>query len=265
MAEKKSTTQTQSKWEITDSRFVAFLDLLGFKDKVMRKKHSEIYNELSKLSRLKGIIHENAALKIHPKFQDCEVSIISFSDSIVLFSKNDTFESFEYFLIALRTIFSNSIREKIALKGGISHGEISVNTAEQIYFGQSIIDAYLMEEDVNYLGVVAHSSIDNFIAENKKSYTNSIVCQKLLFQEKAFLKSGKITHINLDWFILTQRDHDKISPDKKIENILKDLDSFHSTVSGNPRRYIDNTKEILQIAYKQNKINLEALKKTDFK
>ncbi|NLL27702.1 MAG: hypothetical protein GX259_02805 [Bacteroidales bacterium] len=265
MAEKKSTTPTPSKWEITDSRFVAFLDLLGFKDKVMRKKHSEIYNELSKLSQIKDYIQEIEAIKIHPKFQDCDVSIISFSDSIVVFSKNDTFESFEYFLIALRAIFSNSIREKIALKGGISHGEISINKIEQIYFGQPIIDAYLMEEDVNYLGVVAHSSIDTFIAENKKSYTNSIVCQKLLFEEKAFLKSGKITHLNLDWFILTQRDHDRISPEQKIENILNNLDLFYSTVSGNPRRYIDNTKEILQIANKQNKINLETLKKTDIK
>lgn len=253
---------TPTKWKTTDKRFVAFLDLLGFKDKVMRKSHSEIYEELSKISKIKELI-ENNSLKQQKKFKDCDVYVVSFSDSIVVFSKNDSFENFEYFLIVIRALFSNSIKEKIALKGGMAYGEVSLNKAEQIYFGQPIIDAYLIEEDVNYLGVVADSSINYFIKENFESFNTSMICKKLLFEEKSYLKCGKINHLNLDWFILTQRNHESLKDEEKIFNIQEHLNSFNCTVSGSPRRYIDNTKELLQHAFNLNKINLEVLKSKD--
>lgn len=264
MSEKQIEKNIPTKWKTTDIRFVAFLDLLGFKDKVMRKTHQEIYDELSKISRLKELVEKKSSLKSKKRFWDADVYVVSFSDSIVIFSKNDSFENFEYFLIALRALFSNSIREKIALKGGFAHGEISLNKAEQIYFGQPIIDAYLIEEDVNYLGVVAHSSIDNYLKIHQDQHENSEITQKLIFEDKTNLKCGKISHLNLDWFILSQREHDKLKPEEKINNIISDIDSFNCTVSGNPRRYIDNTKEMLLNAHKNNKINLERVNFKEF-
>lgn len=248
-----------SKWKTTDKRFVAFLDLLGFKDKVMRKTHSEIYEELAQISKLKVLVEKNSSLKNKKRFFDSDVYVVSFSDSIVIFSKNDSFDNFEYFLVALRAIFSNAIRRKIALKGGFAHGEISLNKTEQIYFGQPIIDAYLMEEDVNYLGVVADSSIDYYLMNHKNQFDESLFAHKLIFEDKINLKSGKITHRNLDWFILTQRNHDNLNSQKKIENIVEHINSFYCSVSGSPRRYIDNTIEVLQSAFKKGKINLNRL------
>lgn len=250
---------TPSKWKTTDNRFVAFLDLLGFKDKVMRKTHDKIYEELTKISKLRDLVENKSVLKKKKRFFDSDVYVVSFSDSIVIFSKNDSFENFEYFLIALRAIFSNSIRANIALKGGFAHGEISLNKTEQIYFGQAIIDAYLMEEDVNYLGVVADSSIDNYLNLNKTLSEESKIVNKLIFEEKAYLKSGKITHKNLDWFILTQREHENLTPETKIDNILEHINSFYCTVSGSPRRYVDNTKDILISVFEKKKINLDRL------
>lgn len=259
MTENQKKDITPSKWKTTDKRFVAFLDLLGFKDKVMRKTHDEIYAELTKISKLKNLVEKNSVLKKKKRFFDSDVYVVSFSDSIVIFSKNDNFENFEYFLVALRAIFSNSIRAKIALKGGFAHGEISLNKTEQIYFGQPIIDAYLIEEDVNYLGVVADSSIDQYLNLNKALGDESKIVNKLIFEDKTNLKSGKITHKNLDWFILTQRDHNELTPEKKIDNIVEHINSFYCTVSGSPRRYVDNTKDALLSAFERGKINLERI------
>jgi hypothetical protein len=259
MAKKNGISTETSKWKTTESRFVAFLDLLGFKDKVMRMTHQQIYEELGKISRLKVLVEQNLTIKGKETYKNCDVYVVSFSDSIVVFSKDDSFANFEYFLIALRAIFSNSIREKIALKGGFAHGIVSLNKTDQIYFGQPIIDAYLIEEDVNYLGVVAHSSIDKYLAENKNEYENSTFAKRLLFEDKTHLKSGKVTHLNLDWFILSLRNHDSLADDDKVKSIIADLNSFYSTVSGGPRRYIDNTKEIIQTTHSQGKINLKKL------
>src|SRR5690606_25464457 len=123
-SEKQIDKNIPTKWKTSDLRFVAFLDLLGFKDKVMRKTHQEIYEELSKISKLKELVEKKSTLKTKEKYWDADVYVVSFSDSIVIFSKNDSYENFEYFLIALRAVFSNSIRHKIALKGGFAHGEI---------------------------------------------------------------------------------------------------------------------------------------------
>lgn len=259
---KKIVQKTPSKWKTTDTRFVAFLDILGFKDKVMRKSHDEIYDELSKISKLKELVENKLSLKNTERFFDADVYVVSFSDSIVIFSKNDSFENFEFFLVALRGIFANSIKHKIALKGGFAHGVISLNKTEQIYFGQPIIDAYLLEEDVNYLGVVAHSSINEYLNKNKNQVDQSFLVNRLTFEDKINLKSGKITHINLDWFILTQRDHDDLENNIKFKNIIDHIYSFHCNVSGSPRKYIDNTIEILQNAHSKDLINYDKL---DFK
>ena len=253
---------TPTKWKTTDKRFVAFLDILGFKDKVMRKSHAEIYEELSKISKLKETVESRLSLKKTERFYDSDVYVVSFSDSIVIFSKNDSFENFEFFLVALRGIFANSIRHKIAMKGGFAHGEISLNKTAQIYFGQPIIDAYLIEEDVNYLGVVAHSSINDYVHINKSSVDLSKLVQKLIFEEKISLKSGKIMHINLDWFILSQRDYNNLEDEEKLKNIITHINSFYCSVSGSPRRYIDNTIDLLQSAHAKSIINY---KKLDFK
>lgn len=42
---------SKTKWEIKDTRFVAFLDILGFKDLVYRKTHDEIYTLLTTISK----------------------------------------------------------------------------------------------------------------------------------------------------------------------------------------------------------------------
>lgn len=139
-------------WKTTDNRFVAFFDILGFKDKVMRKGHEDIFKELKQISDLKKLI-ENAQLSY---FKDIPVKIkcISFSDSIAIFSKDASTDSFKHFLITVRAFMGNSIKYKIMLKGGIAHGKISVDHERQIYFGQPIIDAFHIEYSAPYYTTV---------------------------------------------------------------------------------------------------------------
>lgn len=235
MSEEKN---TKTKWKNTDKRFVAFLDILGFKDLVMRKSHDEIYEILNKISKTKKVLEKAPSHeKVIAKFGDAEISIVNFSDSIVIFSKNDDPGNFEYFLYAVRWLFSSSIKNGIPIKGGIAYGEISINKSEQIYFGQAIIDAYLIEEDVNYFGVTVHNSFDQFINQNIDNLDMKTI-ENILFEEKTPLKCGNITHRNVNWFRLIEH--------KNIEDIKKVINSFKLNASGSPRKYIDNTLDILE-------------------
>lgn len=247
-------------WKPTGKRFVAFLDILGFKDMVLKQTHAETLKVLKKISDLKVHVENMSYLKGTARFADCKVHIVSFSDSIIIFSKSDRLQDFEHFLYAIRMMYANSIRFTIPIKGGIAHGEITIDKTEQIYFGQPLIDAYTMEEDVNYFGVVAHSSIDLYLSKIKNDLLESSIVNQILFKHSSPLKCGNITHYNLDWFGLTVRGILSFEDSQKLESIIENIETFYKTASGSPRRYVDNTLSIFKKAFADKKLNFETLR-----
>jgi hypothetical protein len=227
-----------TRWKVTDNRFVAFLDILGFKDMVARNSHHEIYQLLQKLSEIKETVQKAPVNpKIKKQVGDVEVFVVNFSDSIVIFSKNDDINNFHYFILATRWIFTSAIKNGIPIKGGFAHGNISVNKTEQIYFGQPIIDAYLIEEEVNYFGIVAHNSIDKYVSSIRKD-ENQAKFSDVMFEAVTPLKCGKIVHTNINWF--------RIMKPTNFEELRKKIEDFRFSSTGSPRRYIDNTLEVLE-------------------
>lgn len=230
MSKKKSTN-----WLPTDKRFVAFIDILGFKDLVMRSTHSKIYDLLSEISKLRGQI-DNWKDTNDGRYSNSELYTVSFSDSIVVFSKSDSIEDFDLFIYSVHWLFAQAIEKSIPLKGSLAYGEISLNKSSQIYFGQPIIDAYLLEEEVNYFGIVAHNSIEKFYFDKKEESK----MQNVLTEFKTPLKCGQISHLNLLWFVKY--------PENK-EFLIDLVKSFQFNVSGSPRRYIDNTLNVLNLLF----------------
>lgn len=236
----------RTNWIPTEKRFVAFFDILGFKDLVMRSSHSEIYDKLNGISKTKKWLEDlSNDAENNSRIGNGEIYTVSFSDSIVLFSKNDDVENFTFFLVAVRWLFAKAIENNTPMKGGIAHGEISLNKSEQIYFGQAIIDAYFIEEDVNYFGVTAHNSIDKYIDDNH-NFLDINYIEEILFDCITPLKCGKIEHKNVDWFKKLDVVENQNSSKAKLlatENLIK---KFRMTSSGSPRKYIDNTLEVLR-------------------
>lgn len=234
----------RTNWINTDKRFVAFLDILGFKDMVMRSSHSEIYEKLNEISKAKQWLEEMPnSNNLKTKIGNGEIYTVSFSDSIVIFSKNDDIENFRFFIVSVMWFFRKAIENKTPMKGGIAHGEISLNKSKQIYFGQAIIDAYQMEEEVNYLGVTAHNSIDQYINNFKEQiemeFLNSIVVE---FETP--LKCGNIIHKNLNWFDELKNVASIENESDKSEVIINFIKQFRLTSSGSPRRYVENTIKV---------------------
>lgn len=208
---------------ITANRFVAFLDIMGFKDTVARKSHEEVYRMLHSLYAMID--------KIPVGHVKDKLYITMFSDSIVIFSKTDTEDEFQK-LIALSNVFVyNCAQRGIPLKGGVAHGLITVDINKKIFFGQPLIDAFQLEEDVCYYGVVCHNSIDKYMFNMRCQFRIGFFINTL-FQEKSILKSGQITHQNASWF--------------GCRDVEQALHRMYNGVSGAPRRYIDNTFTMLE-------------------
>ena len=232
----------KTNWNPTDKRFVAFLDILGFRDLVMRSSHSKIYDLLTDLSKKRSSLESIENYTALPeRFSDAGLYTASFSDSIFIFSKNASVENFELFSLMTSWFFAQVIEKQIPIKGAIAVGDISINKSNQIYFGQPIIDAFLLEEELSYLGVVCHNSIDEYLS----SIPDENIFKQRYMDIFTPFKYGLISHLNINWFIESKY-YDE-GPRK--ENLKYRINELRKQTSGNPRRYIDNTIKIIDEIY----------------
>ncbi len=228
---------------IKGKRFVVFLDIMGFKERVARNSADDLYKELTAFNRdIVKIISSvsnveterggeqegfsDAAL-ISNDAQDA-IMLAQFSDSIVLFSNDDSPRSLQMISRVAAGIMMSAIhREKpIPLKGALAEGHITCDMSKQLFFGQALIDAYLLEENVQYYGIIVHHSAEETV-KNMQS--------DLFANLKSPLKSGFIEHYNILWW------------KDSTANALEGLDRVRLLVSDSPRRYVDNTKVLIGI------------------
>jgi len=238
-------TQANTKdWTITNDRFVVFLDIMGFKDFVARRSHEDVYNMMMNLFDSKSYVARKFKNVTEPTFMDKELYTASFSDSIVLFSKDNSAESLDVITSSAAYIMHDALLKDIPIKGAMAYGKISVDKENQIYFGQALIDAYLLQDDVNYYGIVAHNSIDAFLF----GLDPDMPVVQLFLETKTPMKSGKIIHKNVDWFhFLGDFKNSQIA--EKRERLNYYMTSLKRLVSGAARRYIDNTLEVFDLTH----------------
>lgn len=212
----------------TADRFVAFLDIMGFKDRVARTNHAQLLEQLTNFNR--------EITSYIGKYKNSEIQLAQFSDSIVLFSNDTTSISLQTLAEVTRGIMQTAINLQIPMKGAIAQGKITCDIPKQLFFGQALIDAYLLEENINYYGILVHHTAE-------KSVLTLIDNKKIFKDIKAPLKSGKISHFELSWYI---NDDNKDIDLKKISSALKVI---RQTVSDSPRKYIDNTLDVINEYY----------------
>ena len=134
------------------------------------------------------------------------------------------------------TSMQAAIKQKIPIKGAIAQGEITCDIPKQLFFGQALIDAYLLEENIHYYGILVHHSAEISVIKLENKFFQDI---------KAPLKSGKIFHYELSWYINDPTKDRK----KQLDEIVAALKNIRQTVSDAPRKYIDNTIDIINEYY----------------
>ena len=209
----------------TKERFVAFLDIMGFKDRVARNDHNDVLKELE-------VFQSNISQYVS-YHREANIQIALFSDSILIYSQNNSIDSLHALADITSHIMMYAIQQEkpIPLKGAIAAGRMTCNQTKQLYFGQALIDAYLLEENVN--GVLVHHSAESYLQSEEFPEFRDV---------KAPLKGGEISHYELKWYD-TALKPDMTNP----KTVGECLNNLRLTVSDEPRKYIDNTKKIMDI------------------
>jgi len=177
--------------------FVAYFDILGFKNYVMNHDLNELVKMMDDFVR-----DSQSSTTDRNKFSShsCEsdmstskVKVLHVSDSLIYWTQGNSIEDFENILDASRKLFMITNTTRVPLRGCITYGDlyftpytISENT-NKFYqfsmFGKSIVHAYTKAENIKIVGCV----IDDFAIRRVNEINGSDGIN-------AFIKAGKVVY-----------------------------------------------------------------------
>jgi hypothetical protein len=219
-------------WEVDCDRFIGFIDIMGFKDLVARRPHQEIKHMLLQMNQTRNILLGilGKSDKEGSKNQDTRVKSISFSDSILFITKSDSPKDLFNLSVALGICQEAALQSGLPTKGAISHGKLTADFERSIFFGQPLIDAYLLQDQLYYYGIIVDNNAESILKKIIQN-ENSDLPYNHFVRLSTPLKNGRVTHFNL---ILKNLQDDQ-------------LDYLYNSVSGQVRKYVDNTIEIYNL------------------
>ncbi|OQX77230.1 MAG: hypothetical protein B6D61_07495 [Bacteroidetes bacterium 4484_249] len=144
-------------------KYVAFLDVLGFKELVGNHKVDSLETYFNTIKNTLQIIQRDKG----------NIESILISDSTILISP-DTKEDFKTLLRAVQTIQAKLALKDIWLRGAISFGEVYFDKDSNLVVGKGLVNAYLLESEAIYPRVIIDTSIIPRIADNRQAFFDFI-------------------------------------------------------------------------------------------
>lgn len=232
---------TKSDWSVTADRYVAYFDIMGFKDMVLRTSHEEIYRMMLKIDQN---IREMADIQWGDSTSKL-IKTTNYSDSIIIYSKDDSDDSLYSFVCTVAAFTNDLLTEAIPYKGAVAFGKMTLDTKNSIFFGQPLIDAYLLQEELEFYGVIAHATIEKEIEEKNKK-------KKIPFIESysCNLKKGNSRHLTICpvFAVVTVKPNIK----EHVDKVLASCKKLRLKTSGHLRKYVDNTELYLDYIHKKS-------------
>lgn len=193
-------------------KYVAFLDILGFKDRIRGLKAEEakdlirafsgtIFNIFNgKNSDGKNSDEKNS----NKKNSDSKINGYIVSDSVILYSEDDSKDSLEALIKLTREICEKEfIENSILIRGAIEKGEFDKVPAEELpdlekglIVGEAYIKAYLVEDSgsVKAMGVI----LSEDVYEDIKDILDPNITKDIV-EEKKDKKYYLLRYINVDF------------------------------------------------------------------
>jgi len=203
---------------------------MGFKDMIARTPHTEIYEMMKKIDERKKFSEDLDWSHAKSKL----IRTTTYSDSIMLYTKDESYNSLYSLVCTVSSLTHDLFIDGIPHKGSIAFGLMTLDNEKSIYFGQPLIDAYLLQEELNFYGIISHATAEILIAkynaEDAIPFLANYLCP---------LKNGIAKHLTI-FPIYAGRvsEQDKKTQETFIEAIKK----LRFKTSGYLRKYIDLTE-----------------------
>jgi hypothetical protein len=144
-------------------RFVAFFDILGFSSWVKNIGSKEVftyvrgfYNLMVRSSLPGSIVNQDMSVDL----QKSNIGYINFSDSILFYSVDDSYECPKTMLRVCGEFMNVVIcGPSRMLRGAIAYGEFYADPKANAYVGKALIDAINLEGEQDWIGLSLHKSM----------------------------------------------------------------------------------------------------------
>jgi hypothetical protein len=245
-----------TKWNPTCDRFVAFFDIMGFKDSVFRIEHEKILSTMEKMQESVHMIELMGKMALRHKkkkgdnsydsrmmghmFPKMKILPVFFSDSILLVSADDSEDSAEGILAVSSLLISQSLFNQIPIKGALAYGKQTSDFKKSLHFGKPLIDAYMLQSEMCMYGGVLHHTIEVYLREHKVRKRGMIeILEELegVCKYKTPFKGCSVNHYCLNWLDQAEAN------EGDVHEIVSRL---YDTVSGSTRHYVDNTMDFVK-------------------
>jgi hypothetical protein len=198
------------------NRTVAFIDILGFKNKINEQSANDLgknYKRAIRYALEKYQVNLNSSKE--PSFftniskgDEYCISYI-FSDSIILASFDDTEINTCKLLIFTYRLMRTMIVQGFLVRGGISYGDMYIDLEDSIFVGTALTQAYELEMKQEWIGVTIHENVVNaFPNIFNGSYKYGNYLKNILVKYQVPMKYGEIRNlytINWRWNLIVEK------------------------------------------------------------
>lgn len=151
-----------------DFHFVAHLDMLGMSELTVRAPVLA-WACLSRLVEAREQIL-NLEMELLPSNRRVllrdHVHSVTFSDTMVLFTKSDEEDDLRSILVLFTELYSQLLHHSVPFRGGLAHGQFRFNLDHSIFSGPALVESYRLGESAQWLGLV----VDKVVAERTRVY-----------------------------------------------------------------------------------------------
>jgi hypothetical protein len=211
---------------------------MGFKNLLLRNTREYVYNLMLTLTSLLETAQDIADNPFidKPRTSSSKIAIMVYSDSIMLYSKDNSPSAIKSFTEAIQYFIGDLFYKEIPFRGAISFGTMTLDFDNSIFLGQALVDAYLLSEELNFYGIVVHGT-----AERETQF----IAQPSIIEYDCPFKNGIARH-----FTITPLNYDmKDSLDSNYEQISRKINNLKHMTSGTLRKNIDNTLKYISHSY----------------
>lgn len=204
---------------MTNFRYLAFLDILGFKDLIEANSLDYLTTLYKKFepALLYSFSMTNTAFRLEniessklPKLPDMHLNSLIISDSVIIWSDNDNANSFVDIIAAVRHFLNLSFVLGLPLRGAITVGSLSIIAGKHTHsakfnsyntiLGDSLTKSYTMQGKLNIAGCIVdddcieHFKNDTSLEPGDGSPLTISILEKMNFLKKyrVPMKGGKI-------------------------------------------------------------------------
>lgn len=203
-------------------RYVAHLDILGMSS-IVEKDADEAWGLLSDLVdvRDKTIRYDIEFIETNRRISIIdEIKIVTFSDTILLFTKGDSSTELRSMIILLAEMFHKAMCKCVPVRIGLSVGKFYFNLDKSMYAGPAFIKAYRTGESAQWLGISLDESVQQEALSLRMTTGNSQVVVKWSVPMKNGCKEINV----INWPAIFAHDL-KVEPPLCVERFYKAFES----------------------------------------